>query len=81
MLEGSGCTSYVYSTVGSDQRRQHEALNHERALYRLVLGVPDQNDLLNVLKVQLAGEQDQSGIQQAIVDLCPYNVSVKTEVS
>ena len=81
VLDGSGCTSYVYSTVGSDQRRQHEALNHERALYRLVLGVPDQNDLLNVLKVQLAGEQDQSGIQQAIVDLCPYNLSVKTEVS
>ena len=74
VMEGASCKSYVYSAFGSEQRQQYETLNQERALYRLVLGVPDQNDLMNVLKVHVP-EDSQAQVRDACLDLCAYNLA------
>lgn len=78
VLEGANCINYLVSTAGSEQRRRCESLNQERALYRLVLGIPDQDDLLRVLKVKFAEEQDPERlsaiVRNACIDLCAYNL-------
>jgi hypothetical protein len=73
VLQGASCKSYVYAARGSEQVQQVEALNHERALYRLVLGVPDQDDLMSVLKVNLP-DIEHAQIRDACLDLCAYNL-------
>jgi hypothetical protein len=77
-LDGASCKSYVYSAFGSEQRQQYETLNQERALYRLVLGVPDQNDLMSVLKVHVS-EDSQAQVRDACLDLCAYNLAIGDE--
>ena len=76
VLQGASCKSYAYAARGSEQIQQVEALNHERALYRLVLGVPDQDDLMSVLKVHLP-ENEHSKIRDACLDLCAYNLDAE----
>jgi hypothetical protein len=78
VLDGASCKSYIYSASGSEQRQQHETLSQERALYRLVLGVPDQDDLMRVLKVHVSGNS-QAQIRDACVDLCAYNLAMADE--
>lgn len=78
VLEGASCKSYVYSAFGSEQRQQYETLNQERALYRLVLGVPDQSDLMSVLKVHLS-DDSQDQVRDACLDLCAYNLALRDE--
>jgi hypothetical protein len=75
VLDGASCTNYVYSACGSEQRQHYEALNQERALYRLVLGVPDQDDLMSVLKIHLP-EGEHVQVRDACLDLCAYNLAV-----
>ena len=76
VLEGASCKSYVYSASGSEQRQQYESLNQERALYRLVLGVPEQSDLMNVLKIHVS-EDGHEQVRDACLDLCAYNLATR----
>ncbi len=76
VLQGASCKSYAYAARGSEQIQQVEALNHERALYRLVLGVPDQDDLMSVLKMHLPANE-HSRIRDACLDLCAYNLDAE----
>lgn len=71
-VDGAICKNYVFSAFTSEQRIGLDALNQERALYRLVLGMPDQNDLMSVLKIKLE-QGDASEIRAACLDLCAYN--------
>ncbi len=71
-VDGAICKNYVFSAFTSEQRIGLDALNQERALYRLVLGMPDQNDLMSVLKIKLEQGED-SEIRDACLDLCAYN--------
>jgi hypothetical protein len=71
-VDGATYKSYVFSAASSEQRIGLEALNQERALYRLVLGMPDQNDLMGVLKIKLE-QGDETDIRAACLDLCAYN--------
>ncbi len=71
-VDGATCKNYVFSAATSEQRIALDALNQERALYRLVLGMPDQNDLISVLKVKFE-QGDVAEIRTACLDLCAYN--------
>jgi hypothetical protein len=72
-VQGAACSNYVFSVAGSEQGEQYEALNQERALYRLVLGMPDQKDLMSILKVKF-DDGDSQDVRAACLDLCAYNL-------
>lgn len=73
-VDGAVCQSYVFSTSSSEQRRKHESLKQERALYRMVLGMPNQDDLMSILKIRL-NDDDEADVRSACLDLCAYNLS------
>jgi hypothetical protein len=73
-VDGAVCRSHVFSTSSSEQRRKHESLKQERALYRLVLGMPNQEDLMSMLKIRLQDE-DEADVRSACLDLCAYNLN------
>jgi hypothetical protein len=73
MVEGAAWRHYVFFIAGSEQGEQYEALNQERALYRLVLGMPDQKDLMRILKVQF-GDGDSQDVKSASLDIFAYNL-------
>lgn len=64
---GAETTSLVFTVPGSEQPGRLAHLQKERALYRLVLGMPDQTDLLELI----AGRESWDGntIREACLDL------------
>jgi hypothetical protein len=52
-------------------RERHAVLARERALYRLVLGMPDQADLLAHLASHVK-DIDAEAVRQACLNLCAF---------
>lgn len=68
---GAETRSLVFTIPGSEQPARRAKLHTERALYRLVLGMPDQADLLELI----AGREswDSDTIRKACLDLSALN--------
>lgn len=69
---GSSCHHLFFALPGSELRERHAELAHERALYRLVLGMPDQADLLSHLSSH-ATALDAEAIRNACLNLCAFD--------
>ncbi len=70
VVEGGQCKKYFLTVPGGEQQERYETLTRERALYRLVLGMPDQADLMKHLDVQ---GKDSETLRNACLDLSAYN--------
>lgn len=70
VVEGGDCNRYFLTVPGGEQQEKFEFLTRERALYRLVLGMPDQADLIRLLDAQ---GKDPESLRKACVDLSAYN--------
>ena len=63
--------SLVFTIPGSEQSARRARLHMERALYRLVLGMPDQADLLELIAARESW--DSNTIREACLDLSALN--------
>lgn len=70
VVEGGDCNRFFLTVPGGEQQERFESLARERALYRLVLGMPDQTDLIRLLDAQ---GRDPQALRSACVDLSAYN--------
>lgn len=70
VVEGGDCNRFFLTVPGGEQQEKFEFLARERALYRLVLGMPDQADLIRLLDAQ---GKDPESLRNACVDLSAYN--------
>lgn len=70
VVEGGDCEKFFLSVPGGEQQERYESLARERALYRLVLGMPDQADLIKLLDAQ---GQDPATLRGVCIDLSAYN--------
>ncbi len=70
VVEGGDCKKYFLTVPGGEQQERYETLTRERALYRLVLGMPDQADLMKHLDAQ---GKDVETLRNACLDLSAYN--------
>lgn len=70
VVEGGDCNRFFLTVPGGEQQEKFEFLSRERALYRLVLGMPDQSDLIRLLDAQ---GKDPESLRNACVDLSAYN--------
>lgn len=70
VIEGGDCNRFFLTVPGGEQQEKFELLARERALYRLVLGMPDQSDLIRLLDAQ---GKDPESLRNACVDLSAYN--------
>jgi hypothetical protein len=70
VCDGAGIKRYIFEVPLSEQSHHLEWLQKQRLLYRLALGQPNQEDLVEILarKHQLS-EQD---IQKALLQLSPW---------
>ncbi len=73
VIEGAKSQKYFFAVPGSEQNERYVNLNKERALYRLVLGMPDQEDLMHMLKDQ-NNMPSKEVIRDACIDLSAYNI-------
>ena len=64
---GAETRSIVFTVPGSEQPARRAKLQTERALYRLVLGMPDQADLLELIAARESWDSDT--IRKACLDL------------
>ena len=55
---------------GGEQKERYESPVRERALYRLVLGMPDQSDLIRLLDAE---GKDAESLHGTCIDLSAYN--------
>ena len=69
---GAKTKRFFFDIPGSDVKFRAAALAWERAHYRLVLGMPDQADLLE--RVAAHGELDQRSMRDACLDLAAINL-------
>lgn len=67
---GSTTQRIVFSVPGSERPARMVRLNRERALYRLVLGMPDQADLLDLIAADEAWEPET--VRRACLDLSAW---------
>ncbi len=70
---GSTTQRVVFSVPGSERPARMAMLNRERALYRLVLGMPDQADLLELIAADEAW--DPKNVHRACLDLSAWGAS------
>jgi len=70
VVEDGDCKKFFLTVPGGEQQERFELLSRERALYRLVLGMPDQADLIRLLDAQ---GKDPESLRNACVDLSAYN--------
>ena len=70
---GAITKNLVFTIPGSEQSARLAHLNRERALYRLVIGIPDQTDLLELISTR--EEWDSDLIQQACLNLSAFDQS------
>jgi hypothetical protein len=70
VVEGGYCKKFFLSVPGGEQQERYESLARERALYRLVLGMPDQADLIRLLDAQ---GKDPETLRGVCIDLSAYN--------
>jgi hypothetical protein len=75
VVEGGDCNRFFLTVPGGEQQEKFEFLARERALYRLVLGMPDQSDLIRLLDAQ--GKEPES-LRSACLDLSAYNNRKRT---
>jgi hypothetical protein len=77
-LRGSSCDHLFFAIPASELRERYAELAEERALYRLVLGMPDQADLLSYLSSHVSSI-DAEAIRQACLNLCAFDRSVNAK--
>jgi hypothetical protein len=68
-VKGGDCRRFFLAVPGGEQQERYETLTRERALYRLVLGMPDQADLVKLIDAQGA---DPVKLQGSCIDLSAY---------
>ncbi len=78
VVEGGDCKKFYLSVPGGEQQERFESLARERALYRLVLGMPDQTDLIRLLDAQ---GRDPQSLRSVCLDLSAYNYQNSTNKS
>jgi hypothetical protein len=59
-VEGADIERYVFDVPSSEQRKKLAWLHEQRLLYRLALGQPDQEDLLEVLVRKLGIDEEEA---------------------
>ncbi len=69
---GAQTKRFYFNTPGSELQFRAASLSWERAHYRLVLGMPDQADLL--ASVATSGALDEKVLREACLDLAAINV-------
>jgi hypothetical protein len=69
---GAQTKRFYFSTPGSELQFRAASLAWERAHYRLVLGMPDQADLL--ASVAATGTLDEKSLREACLDLAAINL-------
>ena len=74
VVEGGDCKKYFLTVPGGEQQERYETLARERALYRLVLGMPDQSDLIRLLDAQ---GKDPETLKRVCIDLSAYNNQIR----
>lgn len=74
ITHGAKCRKLFVSVPGSELQERYDSLARERALYRLVLGMPDQDGLMSILDAQ-SQKFDPADIRKACIDLSAYNIS------
>ena len=70
VARGSSIQRLVFSVPGSETPERLAKVNRERALYRLVLGMPDQAGLLQLLASR--DRWDQATVERACLDLSAW---------
>lgn len=73
IASGATTDNLVFTIPGSEQSARLAHLHRERALYRLVIGIPEQTDLLDLIAAR--EEWDTDMIRQACLDLSAFNQS------
>ncbi len=61
---------YIFDVPKSEQSHWHDWVKNQRFLYRLVLGQPNQEDLIELI-AERAGP-DLDAVRRAAVNLSPY---------
>jgi hypothetical protein len=75
VVEGGECQKFFLTVPGGEQQERYENLARERALYRLVLGMPDQADLIRLLDAQ---GKNPDALREVCIDLSAYNNQKRT---
>ncbi len=70
ILSGAEHKTFIFEAPGSEQRQRLAHLHRELALYRLVLGMPDQADLLELLASRERWSRET--IERACLDLSAF---------
>ena len=70
ICQGAGINRYVFDVPLSEQAQRLKWIQEQRLLYRLVLGQPDQEDLLEVLVRKSDLQEDE--IRRAMLQLSPW---------
>jgi len=70
VCKGGGITRYVFNVPTSEQKHWLHWVHEQRLLYRLALGQPNQEDLLEVLSSK--GEISPEDVRDAVINLSPW---------
>lgn len=70
VCKGGGITRYVFNVPTSEQNHWLHWVHEQRLLYRLALGQPNQEDLLEVLSSK--GETSPEDVRDAVINLSPW---------
>ena len=70
VCEGGNVNRYIFDVPTSEQNHWFEWIQEQRLLYRLALGQPNQEDLLEVLRSK--GNTSPEEIREAVINLSPW---------
>ena len=70
MCKGGGVTRYVFDVPTSEQKHWLHWMKEQRLLYRLALGQPNQEDLVEIISSK--GGLEPGEIRQAVINLSPW---------
>ena len=73
VCDGAEIERYVFDVPLSEQEQRLQWVQEQRLLYRLVLGQPNQEDLVEVLSRQIGqNDLDSEDLRQAMLQLSPW---------
>lgn len=70
VCEGGNVNRYIFEVPTSEQNHWFEWMQEQRLLYRLALGQPNQEDLLEVLRSK--GSTNPEDVREAVINLSPW---------
>ncbi|WP_129125923.1 DEAD/DEAH box helicase family protein [Geomonas oryzae] len=72
IAKGAKINRYVITLPASEEVQRVKTLKEQRRLYRMVLGQPNQEDLLEILRQSNAGDESVDNLKKAMICLSPY---------